>query len=141
MTPLFAPSISNVPVVYFNQGFYHFGGATGSEASDFTDIIARFDGLRYTWSKVGILQQARKGSNAIHVSNGQFLVVGGSRGHPHGEGFPSFTEKCELQNDQMRCQSQQPELDGYTVYPELQLVPSNYCQHIQNKDWMIFDKL
>ena len=76
-----------------------------------------------------MLKQGRRSHNAIHIHHGQFLVVGGHLGHSVGEGYKLFTEKCILQNGQMNCVSQQPELDDYAAYPELKLVPETFCKH------------
>ena len=80
--------------------------------------IARLDGSSYKWSKVGQLNEGRRGHNAIHL-NGHFLVVG-------GEGTKN-TEKCKYKNDQMVCYSQSPSLANYAYTPELMIVADDYC--------------
>ena len=73
------------------------------------------------WSGAGYLVEARSGHNAIF--DGRFLiVVGGERRHK--------TEKCLLTNAEFVCTSQAPELNEYSDYPELFLVPFGFCSDL-----------
>lgn len=63
----------------------------------------------------------RQGHNVIF--NGvHFLIVG-------GEGSKK-TEKCQLVSGQMTCAEQSPELANYHYYPELTLVPVDFCKEL-----------
>ena len=72
------------------------------------------------WSKLGDLVNGRRGHNAIY--DGSSLIVVG--------GYPGSlkTEKCVISNGHVSCSSQNPELEGNGYYPELFLVPVNYCK-------------
>ena len=82
-------------------------------------MIARLDGVTYSWTQVGELIQGRHGHNAI-VVQGEILVVGGYSGSIK-------TERCIEIDGQMQCGAQEPELEYYTYYPELFAVPDNFC--------------
>ena len=69
---------------------------------------------------MGELNQGRRGHNAI-VVQGEILVVGGK----YETGVK--TERCIEADGQIRCNSQEPELENYEFYPELFAVPDNYC--------------
>ena len=71
------------------------------------------------WTKAGELVTARHGHNAIYDGS-TVLIVGGNG--------TKKTEKCTITNNQMTCTEQTPELTNYFVYPELFLVPANYCK-------------
>ena len=56
------------------------------------------------------------------INDGQYvLVIGG--------GGTYKTEKCSIKNEQVTCASQSPELKSYKNYPEVFLVPKDFCQH------------
>ena len=71
------------------------------------------------WDVKGSLQSARYGHGVI-ATNGSLLVVGGF-------GRQS-TEKCSPEDGEMICVQQTPELISYSYYPEMFLVPLNYCK-------------
>ena len=48
------------------------------------------------------------------------LVVGGE--------YTRETEKCSIESGSVTCTSQNPELDYYSKYPELFLVPESFCK-------------
>ena len=77
------------------------------------------DATTSTWSKVGDLNSARSSHNVI-FDGAHFLVIGGSG--------TQKTEKCAMANGQMTCAEQTPELEMYANYPELYLVPLNFCK-------------
>ena len=81
--------------------------------------IGRFDATRRVWSKSGELINGRRSHNAIY--DGSSLIVVG------GDGLYK-TERCEISNGQATCTAQTPELDEYAFYPELFLVPINFCK-------------
>ena len=65
---------------------------------------------------------ARIGHGAI-FDNTSILVVGGKG----DDAFP--TEKCYISDQQIRCAQQAPELEEFAYYPELFLVPFNFCKN------------
>ena len=83
--------------------------------------IGRFDATRRVWSNSGELITERRGHNAIYDGS-SLIVIGG------WEHFTHKTERCEISNGQVICTSQNPELDYYAYYPELFLVPVNFCK-------------
>ena len=61
---------------------------------------------------------SRSAHNAIY--DGEYVLVVG--------GDATFeTEKCSIKNEQVTCTSQSPELIAYTEYPEVFLVPEDFC--------------
>ena len=57
---------------------------------------------------------ARSEHGVIQVDD-EFIVVGGSG--------KFMTESCKLNGQSMKCTNREPELDKFTFYPELMLVP------------------
>ena len=78
------------------------------------------DATTKIWSKVGDLTSPRSGHNVI-FDGAHFLVIGGA-------GTRLKTEKCTLVNGQMTCAEQNPELTKFAFYPELYLVPLDFCE-------------
>ena len=68
------------------------------------------------------MNSARSGHNVI-FDGAHFLVVGGRE--------KLKTEKCTLVKGQITCAEQNPELTDYFNYPELYLVPLNFCKELQ----------
>ena len=89
-----------------------------------SDIVASFDTKSRQWKKLGHLNQARYG-NGVIVRQGQFVVVGGI-GNSNSEKLRS-TERCYFENESIQCTTTEPVLDVYYQYPELMLVPEDYC--------------
>ena len=83
------------------------------------NIIARFETLTKQWEKLGELNQARHGHGVI-FQKGDFIVVGGRD--------TKKTERCSLHGNSIQCTNVDPELDDYAFYPEMMLVPENYCR-------------
>ena len=81
--------------------------------------IGRFDATRRAWSKSGELINRRYGHNAIY--DGSSLVVIG------GSGLRN-TERCVISKGRTTCTAQNPKLKWYFTYPELFLVPVNFCK-------------
>ena len=65
----------------------------------------------------------RVGHNAIY--EGSSLMVFGGRKTPDSA---LQTERCVITNGQALCTSQSPELYEYSYFPELFLVPVNFCK-------------
>ena len=105
--------LGHFSIIYVNSAFYIFGGH--SSVKD----IGRLDGTTMIWSKAGELTKGRWGHNAIYDGS-SVLVVGG---------VGTFkTEKCTISNNQVTCTEQNPELVDYRTYPELFMVPVDFCK-------------
>ena len=109
--------IGYAPIVYADGYFYVIGGLSGSTTKEKT--IGRLDATTMVWSKSGELVNGRHKHNAIY--DGSSLIVVG------GEGSYK-TEKCVISNDQVSCTAQNPSLTNYSNYPELFLVPVDFCK-------------
>ena len=110
-------SIGYNPIVFHGDSFYVVGGQVDGKRPG-SKTIARFDTTRRAWSESGELFHKRAAHNAIfHGSS--LIVVGGNHLRE--------TERCEISNGQTTCTAQNPELDYYADYPELFLVPVNFC--------------
>ena len=79
------------------------------------------DATTKTWSKMGDLNSGRHAHN-VNFDGAHFLVVGG-----YGT---RKTERCTMANGQMTCIEQNPELTNYSYYPELYLVPIDFCKEL-----------
>ena len=112
-------NIFQTPITYAQGAFYLIAGIDKSSA--YLKTIGRLDEETLTWSKAGNLNSGRHGSNAI-FDGSVILVVGGNSS-------PEKTEKCVISGDEVTCTAQSPELRYYVNYPELFLVPSNFCQN------------
>lgn len=66
----------------------------------------------------------REGHNAIYDGS-SLIVVGGKQASLYDT---YKTERCEISNGQVTCTAQTPELNNYADYPELFLVPVNFCK-------------
>ena len=82
--------------------------------------IGKLDVATRVWSKAGELKTGRYAHNAIFDGE-NILVVGGDG--------TKRTEKCSLSNGQITCSRQSPELADYYEYPELFLVPFDFCKN------------
>ena len=96
----------------------YFGGQIDTRVSSTT--IARLDGLTFTWTKVGDLNQGRHAHSVIEVQ-GEILVIGGD-----GQ---KMSELCSYQNGQMTCVAQEPDLYRYAFFPELIDVHDDFCKN------------
>ena len=82
-------------------------------------MITRMD-LDGKWTLAGELNQYNMGQNVIY--DGEYLIViGGGAGTRQ-------TEKCSILDGLVSCTSQAPELENYFRYPELFLVPNDFCK-------------
>ena len=105
-------------IVNREDDFYIFGGYDGSSSN--SDKIVKFSTATENWTQVGSLKQARYGHGVIQTGE-SFLVLGGWDGS-------FFTEKCHFHHaDKMTCVTMEPALKDYVQYPELLLVPADYC--------------
>ena len=111
------PFIHSFSIIDLETSFYMFGGWIMDRTSD---IDASFDTKSRQWKKLGHLNQARYGNGVIN-QQGQFIVVGGNS---YSEKL-RITERCYLENESIQCTTIEPVLDVY--YPELMLVPEDYC--------------
>ena len=104
-------------VVHFQDCFIYFGGDGSSGYS----VIAKFDSTTREWSNIGHLITGRMVHGAI-FDGSYFLVIGG---------FDDYyqTEKCSFSGSTMTCTQQQPDLYRYQMYPELFLVPNDFCKN------------
>ena len=103
-------------MVHFEESFIYFGGEGNSGSS----VIAKFDSATRQWSNIGNLVTGRQDHGAIF--DGRYFLVAG--------GYDTLkTERCILVGSTMTCQEQQPELGYYRNYPELFLVPDDYCKN------------
>lgn len=114
--------IDHAPIIHISGAFYLFGGH--SEALRET-TIGRFDLAFKRWSKSGNLETARSGHNVIY-DNQYVIVVGGNPGLD----APVHSEKCAISIGRVACNSQAPELANYSYYPELFLVPADFCKNL-----------
>ena len=107
--------IAYAPVIYVDGAFYVIGGDGATDKN----VIGRLDATTKTWSKSGELIDGRDGHNAI-FDGSSILVVGGD--------YDRKTEKCSFSEGQIICTEQDPELVYYYLYPELFLIPANFCK-------------
>ena len=90
----------------------------GGDSSQEEKTIGRLDIKTRKWTNAGSLVTARYAHNAIY--DGQYVFVVGGK-------YTYQTEKCSISEEQVTCSSQSPELINYGFYPELFLVPENFC--------------
>ena len=103
-------------VVFYNNGFYFFGGKR-------TKTIARLDSVSFEWEELGQLNHRRKKHNTIEI-NGIFLVVGGDS----YDDEDMLSEKCVLDHmGKVICSGQEPTLINHTDLPALFKVTVDYC--------------
>ena len=110
--------IARAPIVFADGYFYVFGGE--SDTSYFEKTIGRLDAWTRAWSKAGDLVTGRQGHNAIYDGS-SLIVIGSNSG-------PMKTEKCVVSNGKVSCRLQNPDLGDYCYYPELFLVPVDFCK-------------
>ena len=108
------------PITFIVDAFYVFGGETDISHSHET-TIGKLD-ANLIWSKVGDLNKGRNGHNVIYDGN-YALVVGGDGGY----NVTVPTEKCSVSSNGVVCKEKSPFLYRYQSYPELFLVPMNFC--------------
>ena len=112
--------IGRAAIIFVDNEFYVFGGLTDIDGY----TIAKLD-VNLVWTRVGYLKWGRNGHNVIF--DGEFaLVVGGSAGE--APFLESPTEKCSISTDGVNCTEQSPSLRYYSDYPELFMIPPNYCK-------------
>ena len=89
--------------------------------NSYNKIIGRLDAVTNIWSNVGSLVTPRNGHNAI-FTGAEILIVGGNG--------KLKTEKCIESNGRWTCTEQNPVLEDYNLYPELMMVPDDFCKTI-----------
>ena len=95
-----------------------------NEPPGYQSAIGRFDMATNKWTKAGDLITGRWAHNMIY--DGQYLlVIGGGVDH---KGTPVMTEKCSINETTVDCISQEPKLRDYWYYPELVIVPKEFCK-------------
>ena len=80
--------------------------------------IGRLEIKTREWTHAGSLVTGRIGHSAIY--DGQYVLIVGGSG-------TKKTEKCSILHEQVTCSSQSPELIYYAYYPEVFLVPEDFC--------------
>lgn len=98
--------------------FYLVGGRSYSSTDGRT--IGRFGMATQKWTHAGDLIIGRHGHNVIY--DGKYLLVVGGVSSGGAK-----SERCKIENGEVTCSSQEPSLQNYSTYPELLLVPSDFC--------------
>lgn len=114
--------IFRASVIYIGDVFYVIGGYT--DVNQYDSTIGKLD-ANLTWSKVGKLSTGRRDHGVIFDGT-EMLVIGGYI----GSSTALRTEKCIISRDQVSCTEQSPTLFRYENYPELFLVPENFCKSL-----------
>ena len=116
------------PIIYLNDGFFVFGGQSTGDSNSANGVIKTIGYLHATklkWSNVGEMKNARAGHNVIW--DGFNLVVVGGNVHE----FEYMTERCNFvwgERELISCYKTEGKLKNYSSYPELVLVPKNFCR-------------
>ena len=109
--------ISDFAVVFFDSGFYFFGGWTKVNTN--LGVIVRLDSESFEWSRISQLNEGRFAHNAIRIGE-EFLIV---------DGYDAkSTEKCKYTDGKMVCSAQTPVLRDYVGFPELFAVLDDFCE-------------
>ena len=111
-------------IVYAEHSFYHIAGKSDSKHE--VAVIGRLDESNWRWYNAGELMNARFGHNAIYVPSEGILVIGGST---QNGPFLLKNEVCTILDGTLACREQSPTLENYLFYPELFVVPDNFCQN------------
>ena len=109
--------IYQAPIVFIDDAFYVIGGYGATNQK----VIGKLDATSMVWSQAGELVTGRYAHNAIFDGT-NILVVGGNASNIK-------IEKCTFSNGQISCSVQNPALSYYAYYPELFLVPTNFCKN------------
>ena len=115
--------IYRAPLVYIGDAFYVFGGST--DISSYDTTIGRLNADLF-WSKVGRLNIGRHSHNVIYDDH-YVLVVGGFKSVDESDSYLP-TERCIVSTSGVNCTEQNPLLSYYADYPELFIVPTNFCK-------------
>ena len=99
------------------------GGSTSTNSYDTT--IGKLD-ANSRWSRAGDLSVGRNGHNVIY--DGEYLIVVGGYA---GADTSLMTEKCTVGTAGVTCTGQNPSLYDYKFYPELFMVPANFCKSLR----------
>ena len=98
------------------DAFYVIGGWTDKSSYDST--IGKLD-ANSNWSKAGELSTGRYAHAAVF--DGAYLLVVGGYENDYK------TEKCTFTSNGITCTEQSPSLSRYELYPELFMVPADFC--------------
>ena len=123
--------IGHAPIIYVQEAFYLIGGQEGGNGATQEPIktIAKLNlnsKAKPKWKKVGELQSARDFHNAIF--DGFYIIVIGGKPANYDRAGKILTETCKIEGNQVSCISRPPNLANYEHYPELFLVPQNFCE-------------
>ena len=108
-------------IVAHSDSFILFSGTSGSTYDGQTDKIAKYNPASDQWTKIGNLQQSRRGFGVIKMGK-KFIVMGGKFDGMH-------TEVCELKNEFIKCTSREPTLNDFCYYPALMIVDLDYADN------------
>ena len=126
----YADTIWRQAMLYYDTKFYVFGGVIDLNWTNSNFIVHLNKNLK--WHKDGVLITPRR-SHSVIVSQSEFLVFGGH----NIDDEPLLTEKCTISeesnksNTRVICTTQEPLLHQYQLYPEVFLVPDDYCKSLE----------
>ena len=120
-----AKVISRYSIIALEDSFYIFGGQVTLRSWTGTKTVASFSTITKEWKKLGNLKEARL-EHEVFVHQGEFVIVGGD--FEWGEADEMTTERCELNNDEIRCKAIEPKLFNVNN-PVMMSVPHDYCQN------------
>ena len=125
--PILATKIHSYAVLHYDNAFLLFGGTTeGCQQYHHcsTNVIAKLDTVTTQWNKVGELKYSRSEHGVIFDGN-RFLAVGGI-----GDYGDLMSEICTPSEEGITCVDDFPYLPLYVDYPELLLVPDDFCADV-----------
>ena len=109
-----------------------FGGVThdlysySDNGQQSTDIIAAFNTVTKTWKKSGYMYSERHYHGVVYHQN-EFLTIGGWSYVDDAVDYKLRVGICTLQGDEITCDIVEPDIEYYMDYPEIMLVPYDYC--------------
>ena len=106
--------------IFHKNGFLIFGSNHGN-GNGSNGTIGRLGIETRRWTNVGTMVNARNGHQVIWTG-AEIMVVGG--------GGEQKTEKCVESTGRWTCTEQKATLDGYWLYPEMMMVPDDFCKSI-----------
>ena len=108
--------ISRFGLISFLDYFLLFGGDTHYST---TDVIAKFDPVLNTWTRMGSLKSKRTFSAVIEVEK-KLMIIGG-----YGK---ELTESCELLGQKIECNSREPAIERVR-YPAVMVVNLDFTDN------------